>query len=267
MSEKQFNSFEYLLFSEKHESLPVWEKGKIDLRCVATKQETHDVKTFYFMPEQPTIFLYKPGQFLTLQLEIEGKRVARTYTISSTPSKPYHISITVKMVDDGNISHWIHTNIKVGSKITAIGPAGKFTCVDVDTQKFLFISGGSGITPVMSMTRWLLDTNSDAAISFIHSAKSIDDLIFYDELQYVQAYHHNFDLHFTITRDADDGWEGFRGRLTIDMLKKMQPDFKKYTVFACGPNQFMAKTKDWLIDEGLPESQYHQESFGIPKGK
>lgn len=91
-----------------------WANGRHLVRCVKVIQETWDVRTFCFMADQPILFFFKPGQFVTLELEIDGEPVMRSYTISSSPSVPYSFSITIKRVPGGRVSNWLHDNLKEG---------------------------------------------------------------------------------------------------------------------------------------------------------
>src|SRR5262249_17732772 len=128
-----------------------WRAGKLQLSCVQIINETHDVRTFRFVAHPPKIFTYRPGQFVTLEIPGDGKVVRRSYTISSSPSRPHTVSVTVKRVKDGLISNWLHDNLRVGDTLFADGPHGKFSCLDDGGGPYLFLSGGSGVTPVMSM--------------------------------------------------------------------------------------------------------------------
>jgi ferredoxin-NADP reductase len=114
---------------------------------------------------------------MTLEVPIDGTIVRRSYTISATPSRPHVISITVKRVEGGQISNWLHDNLQAGSSLFVDGPHGTFTCIGDDEGPYIFISGGSGITLVMAMSRWLCDTTPDADIRFLHFARTPDDLI------------------------------------------------------------------------------------------
>ena len=249
-----------------------WPPGEISVRCMQIIDETHDVKTFRFMAEPKILFDYKPGQFVTLNLEIGGKSVKRSYSISSSPSHPYTLDITVKRVPAptdapdapaGLVSNWLHDTIEIGSRIQLSGPLGKFTCVDRPIDKLLFISAGSGITPMMSMSQWLCDHAIDADIVFVHSARSPQDIIFQRRLALLDAQHPNFKLAVNTTRvEAGQPWFGYTGRLNAAMLQAMAADFRDRTVYVCGPNPFMAAMKTLLADLDFPMENYFEESFG-----
>ena len=252
-----------------------WSSGDLTVRCIQALAETHDVKTFRFVAEPAVLFSYKPGQFVTLDLEIEGKRVMRSYSISSTPSRPHILEITVKRVPSptdvadappGLVSNWLHDQITVGSQVKLKGPMGQFTCADNQAQKLLFISAGSGITPMMSMSRWLCDTGADVDVVFIHSSRSPQDIIFRHELESMAARHSNFRLAVTTTRsEPGQAWAGYTGRLNELMVQAIAPDFRSRTVYVCGPNPFMKGVKTMLETLAFPMENYYEESFGSPK--
>ncbi|MGK7872781.1 MAG: 2Fe-2S iron-sulfur cluster-binding protein [Xenococcaceae cyanobacterium] len=257
------------------EQMQCWTKGEIDLRCVRVLNETADVKTFRFVADPPVLFTYKPGQFATLNLQIDGKTIKRSYSISSTPSRPHTLEFTVKRVPPptdvpdapaGLGSNWLHDNLKVGDRIKVNGPLGKFTCFANPAQKLLFISAGSGITPMMSMSRWFMDTAADCDLVFFHSARTPQDIIFRRELEWIASVQPKFRLAISITRDAPGQvWSGFRGRLTENLLYAIAPDFWQRTVYVCGPNLFMAGVKSMFKRLDFPMENYYEESFGAPK--
>ena len=257
--------------------IPHWSSGELTVRCIGVIAETHDVKTFRFIAQPKVLFDYQPGQFVNLDLEIDGNKVMRSYSISSTPSRPQILEITVKRVSapsnvpnapPGLVSNWLHDNVRVGSQVKLIGPMGKFTCVDRPAQKLLFISAGSGITPMMSMSRWLCDRGADVDIVFIHSVRTIGDVIFRHELESMAARYENFKLAVTTTRqEPGQAWYGCTGRLNELMLQAIAPDFKERLVYVCGPNPFMEGIKTMLKTLGFPIENYHQESFGNSQRK
>ena len=97
---------------------PPWSSDRDEtLRCVQVRQETHDVKTFVLAAQGPRSFRYLPGQFITLELDIAGSKVNRCYTLSSTPTRPDLVSITVKRVPGGTVSNWLHDNLRPGMRV------------------------------------------------------------------------------------------------------------------------------------------------------
>jgi ferredoxin-NADP reductase len=241
----------------------IWRRGKLRLRCVHIVEETPDVKTFHFVAEPPKWFVYRPGQFLTLELRLDGKTLRRSYTISSSPSRPHMLSFTVKRVERGLVSNWLHDELRVGDSVFADGPNGKFGFTGEEAGPYLFISGGSGITPVMAMSRWLHDTAPDADIRFLHFARTPKDLVFEHELRVMETRMPGFRCAFVCTRAvAGQGWTGSTGHVSLDLLRSLIPDFESRRIYLCGPVPFMSTTREILEDAGFDMSRFSQESFG-----
>lgn len=246
---------------------------EVGVRCVNAIAETADVKTFVFIAEDGIPWTYQPGQFVTLSLQIDGKTVRRSYSISSSPSRPHTLEITVKRVapataelPPGLVSNWLHDQITIGSEIKISPPMGQFTCGTEGQKKLLLISAGSGITPMMSMSRWIGDTGDSRDIIFIHSARSPDDIIFRRELEGMVGRYPHFKLAFTVTRvEPGQVWSGYQGRLNESMLEAIAPDLCDRTAYLCGPHPFMESVKSMLQTLNFPMNQYHEESFGGKK--
>ncbi len=240
-----------------------WANGRHQVRCLKVIQETHDVKTFCFGMQQPVLFFFKPGQFVTLELAIDNEQVMRSYTISSAPSIPYSFSITVKRVPGGKVSNWLHDNLNAGDSLTVHGPVGQFNCSDFPAEKVLLLSGGVGITPVMSMARWFFNTNSDVDMAFVHSARSPEDIIYRAELDYMSTRIDNFRLHVICERiPVGQAWSGYRGYLNRELLQLIAPDFIEREIFCCGPAVYMRAVREFLQNADFDMSRYHEESFG-----
>ena len=240
-----------------------WANGRHIVRCVKVIQETWDVRTFCFMADQPILFFFKPGQFVTLELEIEGQPIMRSYTISSSPSVPYSFSVTIKRVPGGRVSNWLHDTLHEGQELAVHGPVGLFNAIDFPSPKVLYLSGGVGITPVMSMARWFYDTNANVDMTFIHSARSPKDIIYHRELEHMASRIDNFSLHLICEKHGlGEPWAGYRGYLNHKMLELMVPDFLEREVFCCGPTPYMNAVKRLLEVAGFDMTRYHEESFG-----
>lgn len=246
-----------------------WDGDRDDtLVCRAVRQETHDVKTFVFSAPEPRLFRYAPGQFITLELDIGGQAIQRCYTLSSTPSRPDTLSITVKRVPGGTVSNWLHDNLEAGAQLKVRGPSGGFSCFlhpMPAREKYLFLSAGSGITPLMSMARAMHDLVLEADIAFVHSARTPDDLIFARELELMACNREGlFRLGLVCERrGAQPAWAGFNGFLSLAVLQNVAPDFRERKVFTCGPSPYMAAVRAMLAEAGFDMANYHEESFSF----
>ncbi len=234
------------------------------LVCCQVRQETHDVKSFFFMSKEGRTFAFEPGQFITLELEIDGETINRCYTISSAPTRPHTISITVKRVPGGKVSNWLHDNLRAGDAIRVLGPAGEFTCARHAAGKYLFLSAGSGITPLMSMSRSHHELGEDRDIVFVHSARTPEDIIFARELDLIAANQQRFRTSFVCERQGQrTTWPGITGFLTLPLLRLIAPDFMEREIFTCGPAPYMKAVRDMLEEAGFDRARYHEESFSF----
>ncbi|MFM9437379.1 glycine betaine catabolism B [Janthinobacterium sp. CG_23.3] len=245
-----------------------WDGANDDtLVCRHVRQETADVKTFLFAAPAARTMRYWPGQYLTLELDIDGVRVNRCYTLSSTPTRPDMVSITVKRVPGGLVSNWLHDNLQVGASVRVLGPGGEFSCflqAPPAAGKYLFLSAGSGVTPLMSMARALHDLSFDADIAFVHSARTPADIIFARELELLAHNQRRFRLGLVCERRGDAAaWAGFTGYLSRAVLEHIAPDLAQREVFCCGPAPYMAAVRALLQEAGFDMAHYHQESFAF----
>ena len=241
--------------------------GKDDepLECAMVVPETSDTATFTFRAPSGAWFDYQPGQFVTLDLPVPGGNVQRTYTISSSPSRPLSISVTVKAQPGSTGGRWMLDHLRPGMQLKAYGPAGIFSFVRHEAPKYLFISAGSGVTPLMSMTTWAWDSGEMPDIVFVHAARSPSDIIFRQRLEGMADRVPGLQLRFSVEEsDPFRTWHGYRGRLNQIMLGLMAPDYLEREVFCCGPEPFMQAVRDMLVALGFDMEHYHQDSFGAP---
>lgn len=242
------------------------DQDQAELVCRSVLDITHDVKTFLFAAEGEKVFHFEPGQFVTLQLEVDGQPISRCYTISSPPTRPHLIAITVKRVIGGPVSNWLHDNLTPGMKITVLAPLGQFTLSGPPAPKYLFLSGGSGITPVMSMTRTLFDLGSAADVLFVHAARTPADIIFRRELEAIAAVAPNIQVVHICEGDyPSERWMGLRGRLTGAALQAIAPDLHERVTYTCGPPAYMAAVRRVLNEAGYDMAKYHEESFDFER--
>ncbi len=241
---------------------PVWDSSRDEhLVCVAVRPETHDVTTFVFASLEPRLFRFAPGQFMTFELAAAGMQ--RCYTIASPPTRPWRLEVTVKRNRTGAGSGWLHDTMRVGVRVSASGPMGEFTVAPRPGARYLFLSAGSGITPLMSMARSAHDLGSDADILFVHSARSPADLIFADELAAMSRRPGFRSVSIVGSVPPGVAWNGLRGRLSAAMLAVLAPDLLTREVFCCGPAPYMETVRILLDSSGFDRARYHEESFAF----
>jgi ferredoxin-NADP reductase len=228
--------------------------------------ETPDTKTFRLGVPKERTFDYLPGQYVTLSIVISGQEHKRSYSLASSPVSSKIIEITVKRAPNGGlVSNWLNDHLKIGNTLNLNGPFGKFTCINHAQDKILFLAAGSGIVPIMSMLRWLADTEAHADIRLLLSFRTLEDIIYRDELMLIAARHKNINIAITLTTDAIARyqWRGLTGRINKKMIKKLAPDLQERTVYVCGPDDFMAACKKKLLKLKLPSEKLFCESFTV----
>ncbi|UVT19693.1 MAG: 2Fe-2S iron-sulfur cluster binding domain-containing protein [Nitrospira sp.] len=236
------------------------------LRVAKIFQETADVKTFRLvhpsggdLPVLP--FVFEPGQFLTVTVNIDGKETKRSYSIASSPCRRTFCELTVKQTPAGLVSNYLHERIQVGDLISVSGPFGKFTFRGHEAPSVVLIAGGVGITPLMSAIRCLTDQAWTGEIFMIYACNTMQDLIYHEELEYLVRRYENFQLTITLSRETSSAWTGPRGHVTRDLLTKAVPNLTTRRIHLCGPPAMMEAVKGILADMGVPPDQVKSENF------
>lgn len=237
--------------------------GGVDeaVTCTEVIEVTPDVKTFLLSPHGNSSPAYDAGQYLTLTVDVGRETLQRCYTISSPPTRPSPLAITVKRVPGGPVSNWLHDNLRPGGRLWATGPHGEFSHVRHPAGRYLFLSAGSGITPAMSMMRTLQD-GGFADVVFVHSARTPDDIIFRAELESIAATGRATILVVCERDSPTETWPGAVGRLGLRNLLGI-PDLHDREVFTCGPAGYMAATRQLLDLAGVDQSRCHEEVYDL----
>ncbi|HEY5950873.1 MAG TPA: FAD-binding oxidoreductase [Kofleriaceae bacterium] len=238
--------------------------GELELARIV--QETHDVKTFRFVApgggELP--FEHIAGQYLNLKLVIDGKRVNRSYTIASPPTRRDYCEISVKKAANGYGSKHLHETWREGQRIKISAPAGKFYFAGHESERIVLIAGGIGITPMMSVVRSLTDRGWRGDIYLIFSVRLVKDIVFRDELAQLQAAHRNLKVCYTVSGDPDAAWDGPRGNITRELIESFVPNLTRGPIMLCGPDPMMTAMRKLLVGMGIPDGEIHQEAFISP---
>ena len=247
---------ESALYEEKANAPGGWRGGR-EFKLAAKVEESAEVTSFYFRPvdEQP-ILEFTPGQYIGLKLNIDGEEVRRNYSLSATAQLGRY-RISVKRVEGGVASNYLHERMQVGDTLELFPPAGEFTLTDSD-KPLVLISGGVGITPTLPMLEVALKTGRP--IHFIHCARNARVHAFrswVDELaeQYPQL------QRFYCYEEHDDGADHV-GLLTEEVLAQWLPADRDADVYFLGPQGFMRSVKRHLKVLGVPEQQSRYEFFG-----
>ncbi len=242
------------------------------LRVSKKVQETHDsVSISLEIPsELKPMYEYKQGQYLTFEIEKEGKKIRRAYSLCSSPHWNEDLTVTVKKVSNGLMSAWMNDTLKEGDLINVMPPQGKFyTELSSSNQKhYLLLGGGSGITPLMSIIKSVLKVEPNSKCTLLYANKDENNIIFKDKLSQLEA---DFSSRFKVIHSLDKpigAWNGNTGLLyankIISILEKEQINFNNAEVFICGPSALMNEYTLALEKMGVAKDKIHLELFSVP---
>jgi ferredoxin-NADP reductase/Fe-S-cluster-containing hydrogenase component 2 len=237
------------------------------LKLAEVLVETPNVKTFRFraLNDGPIPFEHLPGQFLTLHLAPQGVPTRRSYTIASSPTWRDRIEITVKREDRGLVSRWLHDEARAGDEIEIEAPNGTFVFTGKEAPSVVLIGGGVGITPMMSVARYLSDVQWRGRVHLVLGFRAPADFIFRDEVAALAARNANLSVTAVMSRPAEEAWAGAVGRLDASLLKVAIPDIAAHRTHLCGPPPMMDAVKAELLALGVPLTQIRTEAFGTIK--
>lgn len=239
----------------------------LNLKVVDITRETPDAISVHFEhPEKKTI-PYKPGQFLTLILPIEGKELRRSYSLSSGPKEAPRLSITVKRVEGGVMSNYLVDHLQVGQEVKVMEPTGNFciTCAPENQRHVILFGAGSGITPLMSILKSVLEDEPNSRVTLLYGNRDEDSVIFQDKLQELQQqYADRLHVEYIYSQPKHDCEH--RGRmnqsLIIKILERLQlAKLTDAVYFMCGPEGMMAEVRHALDVLHVPAERVHRESF------
>ena len=231
---------------------PLWSTRELRGRIESIDRETREAATVLIKPGYRWGG-HRPGQYLRIGLDIQGVRHWRAYSLTSDPARTDGlISITVKNVDAGKVSPYLVKRGRPGTIVSLGGVEGEFLLPDRLPSKLLFVSAGSGITPIMSMLRHLHQSGRLGDVVLLHSAREADEVIFGDELRaYAQRYA-DFELHEQLTGD--------NGRMGPGDLDRLCPDWQQRETYISGPNEMLDAFSEHFERAGIA-GRLHMERF------
>jgi ferredoxin-NADP reductase len=234
-----------------------WQLGRV----VDTIQETQRAKSLVLdLPNWPG---HRAGQHVDIRLTADdGYQAERGYSIASAPGDD-RVMLTIDRLQRGEVSPYLTDVVEPGDELEMRGPIGGYFVWEASLSgPLLLISGGSGIVPVRAMLRHWAAARPPVEVRLLHSARSLDDVIYLDELMRLAAFE-EVDLRIALTRAWPDNWRGHRGRVDRDFLKGTAwPPQDRPRIYVCGPTAFVEAATAALVENGQQPNTIKTERFG-----
>ncbi len=236
-------------------------------------EETQDTLSICF--KNGSIFnklSYHPGQFLTLKVDINGQMHKRAYSFSSSPTEDKDLKITIKKIENGLVSNYLHENLRIGQKVSVDKPTGSFFVKPKKDAKkqYVFFAGGSGITPIFSIIKSLLAKEQKSKILLVYANQTNDSIIFLRTLETMaEKYDASFFVEHVIATNNKTADNYHSGLISDELLSKIfakhQLCFSHHIYMICGPLGYIEKTKELLRSKGVNPKKIKVEVFKSPK--
>ena len=236
---------------------PLWSARELRGRVLEVRRETEDSATLVIKPGWGFHFDYEPGQYVGIGVLMDGRWRWRSYSLTSTPvTRDRIITIAVKAMPEGFLSSHLVGGVTPGTIVRLAAPQGNFVMPDPAPASVLFLTAGSGITPVMSMLRTLARRGQIADVVHVHSSPTAADVLFGDELAGLVTEHDGYRLSLRATRTE--------GRLDLSRLDEYVPDWRERQTWACGPAGMLDDAHRLWSSAGI-EDKLHQERFAASR--
>ncbi len=244
------------------------------VKVVDVVHETADAVSIYLAEEDDSPIKFKPGQFLSVDVTVDGKTLRRAYSLASAclPGVPVHI--TVKRIADGRVSNQLNDTIQAGDTLSVLGPSGNFTVEPraVNQRHFVMVAGGSGITPIMSLLETVLREEKRSKVTLIYGNRGWDDIIFRDRLTRLTEELGDRLVIDHVLQQPPEGWSGGTGLLSEEVLAERLgalgiEDDGILRYFICGPTPMMDAAHTVLGQRGVAGSRVVEERFAHPEDR
>lgn len=238
---------------------------RLNLVVESITDAAEGAKTIRFASANGYLPPFEAGQYINVFVEIDGVITSRPYSISSSPRQKSYYEITVARIADGFVSDYFLDKVKAGDRFSANGPQGVFHYNPVfHKKKSVFLAGGSGVTPFLSMTREILEAGLDREIVFIYGIRNTSVAIAHEELSSYAEKYDNF-RYIPVVSDKDPSWKGKTGFLNKKLISEVVGDVSDCTFYVCGPlvmNEFCLAELEAL---GVPRKRIRRELFASRK--
>jgi ferredoxin-NADP reductase len=240
-----------------------WQLGEV----VATRPETVRAKSITL--DLPGWMGHRAGQHVDVRLTAEdGYQAERSYSIASPPEEAPRVTLTVERLDAGEVSPYLTEELRIGDKLELRGPIGGYFVWEVQVGgPLLLVAGGSGIVPLMAMLRHRAAAGSTVATRLLYSSRSLENVIYRDELDQLMNNSTMLEVVQTLTRAQPPGWTGYSRRIDTQMLREVAwPVDQRPLTFICGPTPFVETAAASLVELGHEPGRIKTERFG-PTGE
>jgi ferredoxin-NADP reductase len=236
---------------------------RMQLRAADIHQETPTSRTFQFEREDGPLPPFRPGQYVNLFVDVDGVLTSRPYSIASAPGSEL-LELTVKEKPGGFVSRYLLNELRVGDVLESSGPAGSFYYEPLsDGEELVFLAGGSGITPFMSILRDVVRREMPVNVQLIYGSRKSDDVIYGEMLQELAAEHPNLSYTLVISEPPPD-YDGKTGFLDANLIQNQVGELSGKTFYICGPGEMYDFCLQELIALGVPPHKIKRELYGPP---
>ncbi len=241
------------------------------LKIKDIRKETADCRSFSLeIPESlRSRFAFIPGQYLTFRTQIQGEEVRRSYSLCSSPSEG-EWRVAVKKVDQGKFSQYIMDQARVGDTLEVMPPMGHFISKGPrpEGKSYLAVAAGSGITPVLSILKHVLETEEKSRFTLVFGNRYGHSILFREVLANLKnKYMDRFRVYHILSREQLE-FPLFMGRITPQKMEELGDQLiainQMEEIFLCGPEEMILSLREWLLDRSYPSAQIHMELFTSP---
>ncbi len=237
-----------------------WSWDRCLARIVSRSEASSDSVSLLLQPNRHFAG-FAPGQHVNIGVEIDGMRCTRSYSLTNAPRADGRIEITVKTIEGGRLSRYLCDSARPGDVLDLGQAFGDMTLQSRLSGDWLFLAAGSGITPLVAMTRQLAAQGMPVPLTLLYWARTREELCFADELRAMAKAHANFDVRFMLTRQPLQAVDEVAGRIDQVTLDLLVDDLASQQVFACGPGGFVESARGVL---GSQVKSFRSEAFTPP---
>ena len=240
-----------------------WRLGRVTRRI----DETPRARTLVLeVPDWPG---HRAGQHVDVRLTaLDGYQAERSYSIASAPEDGEQVALTVERIEDGEVSPYLVDELAEGDQLELRGPIGGYFVWSADVGgPLLLVAGGSGICPLMAMLRHRAARTSQVPTRLLYSSRSLEDVIYRDELDSLVAHADGLEVFYTLTRSQPAGWKGYSRRIDRDLLSEVAfTPVQQPLCMVCGPTPLVEAVASTLVELGHPPDRIKTERFGPTGG-